>query len=205
MALPAKTVKAKLQEFGVPAENLDAATNYICSAHATDLDAIREERDTYKRDAETLATVQKELDALKAQPGDGYKDKFEKIKAEYDKFKADTEAEKTLAAKKAAYEEVCKDAGLSPIGMSRALKYADWNTVELDDTGKVKDAKNHIKALREEWADNVLHTTITGVATPNPPANNGGKSIKTKEEIYAIKDAAERQKAILDNHELFGI
>ena len=31
-----------------------------------------------------------------------------------------------------------------------------------------------------------------------------GKVTKTKEEIYAIKDTAQRQKAIAENHELFG-
>ena len=59
MAFSIKQVKAKLQEYGVPAENLDSAAEYFCSAHKTDLDAIKEQRDTYKADAETLATVQK--------------------------------------------------------------------------------------------------------------------------------------------------
>ena len=31
-----------------------------------------------------------------------------------------------------------------------------------------------------------------------------GKPSKTKEEIFAIKDTDERQKAIAENHELFG-
>lgn len=203
MAFSVKQVKAKLQEYGVPAEQLDAAAEYFCRAHATDLDAIKEERDALKHDAETLATVQKELDALKAQPDDGYKDKYTKIKAEYDKFKADTEAAAALEAKKAAYTEVCKDAGLNEKGVAKALKYADWDAVELDDAGKVKDAKNHIKALKEEWAEHVVTTTTTGANTPNPPANNGGSS-KTKDEIMSIKDDHERQVAIAENHELFG-
>lgn len=204
MSFSVKQVKAKLQEYGVPAEQLDAAAEYFCRAHATDLDAIKEERDALKHDAETLATVQKELDALKAQPDDGYKDKYTKIKAEYDKFKADTEAAAALEAKKAAYIEVCKDAELNEKGVAKALKYADWDAVELDDAGKVKDAKNHIKALKEEWAEHVVTTTTTGANTPNPPANNGGSRM-TLEQIDAIEDTAARQAAIAANHELFGI
>lgn len=204
MAFSVKQVKAKLQEYGVPAEQLDAAAEYFCRAHATDLDAIKEERDALKHDAETLATVQKELDALKAQPDDGYKEKYTKIKAEYDKFKADTEAAAALEAKKAAYTEVCKDAELNDRGLAKALKYADWDAVELDDAGKVKDAKTHIKALKEEWAENVKHIDVRGATTPNPPANNGGSRM-TLEQIDAIEDTAARQAAIAANHELFGI
>lgn len=202
MAFSVKQVKAKLQEYGVPAEQLDAATEYFCRAHATDLDAIKEERDALKTSAETLATVQKELDALKAQPDDGYKEKYQKVKAEYDKFKADTEAAAALEAKKAAYTEVCKDAGLNEKGVAKALKYADWGAVELDDAGKVKDAKNHIKALKEEWAEHVVTTTTTGANTPNPPANTGA-TIKSRDELYKTDDrgrfilsASERQAAL---------
>lgn len=202
MAFSVKQVKAKLQEFGVPAEQLDTAAEYFCRAHATDLDAIKEERDALKHDAETLATVQRELDALKAQPNDGYKEKYEKIKAEYDKFKADTEAAAALEAKKAAYAEVCKDAGLNDKGVAKALKYTDWNAVELDEAGKVKDAKTHIKTLKEEWAEHVVTSSTQGATTSTPPANNGG-SLKSREEIYKrdengrfLLDASERQTAL---------
>jgi len=186
MAFSVKQVKAKLQEYGVPTEQLDAAAEYFCAAHKTDLDAIKEERDTYKKDAETLASVQKELNDLKNQPADGYKDKYDKLKKDFDEYKSGVESEKALAAKKEAYTEVCKDAGLNEKGIAKALKYADWNKVELDDAGKVKDAKAHIKELKEEWAEHVVNTNTKGADTANPPANNGTRM--TREEIYKKDD-----------------
>ena len=204
MNFTVKQIKALLSEMGMPSENLDRAAEEICSRHNTALDSIKEERDTFKKDAETLASVQKELDELKGkQTDDGYKDKYDALQKEFEDFKTATAAEKVLAAKKAAYEEVCKDAGLNEKGVAKALKYADWNTVELDDAGKVKDAKNHIKALKEEWAEHVNKTSTEGVQTPNPPSGSG-KAYKSIDEIMAIKDDAERQKAIADNHEMFG-
>ena len=194
MALPAKQLKSKLQEFGVPAENLDAATDYICVAHAADLDAIKEERDALRADVETLTRAKKELDELKA--------KYEKERDAFKAYKADTEAKEALAAKKAAYTEICKDAGLNEKGVAKALKYADWNAVELDEAGKVKDAKDHIKALKEEWAEHVVTTTTQGANTPNPPTNTGG-ALKTREDIYRtddkgrfVMDATQRQAAL---------
>ena len=209
MTFSVKQIKAILSEAGIPTENLDTTAEQICSRHNA-VDSIKEERDNYKKDAETLATVQKELDELKSRPDDGYKAKYEAEKAKYDAehkayedFKTATENEKTLAAKKTAFKEVCKDAGLNEKGVEKAIKYADWDTVELDDTGKVKDAKTHIKTLKEEWAEHVTKTETKGSDTPNPPNNNGGK-YKTRDEIMAIKDDSARQKAIAENHELFG-
>ena len=198
-----KQIKALLSEHGMPTEHLDAAAEEVCSRHNAVLDSIKEERDSYKKDAETLATVQKELNELKAKPVDEYKEKYEKLQKEYEDYKTATENEKVLAAKKAAYTEVCKDAGLNEKGVAKAVKYADWNTVELDEAGKVKDAKTLIKTLKEEWAEHVKKTETTGTKTENPPGNSGGQ-YKTRDEIMAIKDDNTRQKAIAENHELFG-
>ena len=202
MAFSVKQIKAKLQEYGVPADNLDSAAEYLCSAHKTDLDAIKEERDTLKTSVETLTKAKQELDEIKAQPEDGYKAKYEKERDAFKAYKADAEAKEALAAKKAAYTEICKDAGLNEKGVAKALKYADWNAVELDEAGKVKDAKDHIKALKEEWAEHIDTITTRGANTPNPPTNTGG-ALKTREEIYKtdekgrfVMDATQRQAAL---------
>lgn len=190
--------RTMLKAMGIEDEKIEQ----IISAHSETVDGLKSELTRLKDDSDKLQIVQKELDALKAQPDDGYKDKYTKIKAEYDKFKADTEAAAALEAKKAAYTEVCKDAGLNEKGVAKALKYADWDAVELDDAGKVKDAKNHIKALKEEWAEHVATTRTTGATTPNPPANTGA-TIKSREELYKTDDrgrfilsASERQAAL---------
>lgn len=204
MAFSVKQIKAILSDNGMPVDNLDKVAEEICSRHAADLDSIKEERDALRKDSETLKSVQKELDELKSHPDDGFKEKYEKIKKDFDAFKTETEAEKTLAKKKVAFEEICKDAGLNEKGVAKAMKYTDWNSVELDDSGKVKDAKNHIKNLKEEWAEHISTETTTGANTSNPPNSNGGNRM-TLEQIDKIEDTAERQKAMLENHELFGI
>lgn len=203
MAFSIKQVKAKLQEYGIPAENLDTAAEYFCSAHKTDLDSVIEQRDAYKADADKLPGVQAELDRLKAQPDDGFKAKYEQEHADFEAFKTATEAEKTLAAKKAAYEEVCKDAGLNDKGVAKAIKYADWNAVELGDDGKIKDAKTHIKNLKEEWAEHVVTTKTNGVESGGLPPRSSGAGLKSREEIYKtdengrfVLDAGERQAAL---------
>ena len=194
MALTRKSLKA----MGLTDEQVDS----IIEAHTETVDALKDERDRYKEDADKLAEVQKELDAAKKSAKDA--PDYAALKKEYDEYKASVEAEKSLQAKKAAFEDVVKDAGLSEKGIAKALKYADWDSIELTDTGKVKDATKHIKALREEWSDYVVTESEEGADTDTPPGNKGGAKM-TREEILAIKDTAERQKAMAENHELFGI
>ena len=87
---------------------------------------------------------------------------------------------------------------MSEKGIEKAIKYAEWDKIELEADGKLKGASDHIKAVKEEWAEYVTTTTTTGAKTSNPPANNGG-SVKTKEEIYKMENgryvlsASERQ------------
>ena len=202
MAFSVKQIKAILSENGMPVDNLDKVAEEICSRHAADLDSIKEERDALRKDSETLKSVQKELDELKSHPDDGFKEKYEKIKKDFDAFKTETEAEKTLTKKKVAFEEICKDAGLNEKGVAKAMKYTDWDSVELDDSGKVRDAKDHIKNLKEEWAEHISTETTTGANTPNPPINTSGAP-KSREDIYKtdehgrfLMNASERQAAL---------
>ena len=180
----------------------DEQVGAIIEAHADTVDALKSQRDQYKADAEKLESVQKELDKLKEAAENG--GDYDKLKKEYEDFKAEVQKKETIEAKKKALTELAKDAGLSEAGIAKAIKYADWDSIELEDDGKVKDSKAQIKSLKEEWAEYVQTSSTTGANTATPPAGASGKTYKTKDEIFAIKDDAERQKAIADNHELFG-
>ena len=197
MSLTRKMLKA----MGIEEEKIDQ----IIEAHSETVDSLKADRDSYKEDAEKLKDVQKELDDLKAKGDDGWKEKHDRLKAEFDQYKNDVQAKEAKAAKEAAYRAVLKDANLSEKGIEKAIKYAEWDKIELDEDGKLKGANDHIKAVRDEWAEYVTTTTTTGARTSTPPANNGGKTGKTKEEIMAIRDPAVRQAEIAKNPEAFGL
>ena len=197
MSLTRKMLKA----MGIEEEKIDQ----IIEAHSETVDSLKADRDSYKEDAEKLKDVQKELDDLKAKGDDGWKEKHDRLKEEFDQYKNDVQEKETKAAKEAAYRAILKDANLSEKGIEKAVKYADWDKIELDADGKLKGANDHIKAVREEWAEYVTTTTTTGAKTSTPPANNGGKTGKTKEEIMAIRDPAVRQAEIAKNPEAFGL
>ena len=179
----------------------------ICDLHTSSMDGLPE---TIKELKGKLKVAEQERDAAKAKvPADGEetisKAEYDKLKDEFDQYKNDVQAKETKAAKEAAYRAILKDANLSEKGIEKAIKYAEWDKIELEADGKLKGANDHIKAAREEWAEYVTTTTTTGAKTSTPPANNGGKTGKTKEEIMAIRDPAVRQAEIAKNPEAFGL
>lgn len=200
MALTRKLLKG----MGLTDEQVDT----IIEAHTDTVDGLKADVSKYKTDAEKLSGVQKELDELKAKGDDGWKEKHDKLKGEFDQYKTDVQAKETHSKKVEAYKAILKDAGLSEKGIEKAIKYAEWDKIELETDGKLKGASDHIKAVKEEWAEYVTTTTTTGAKTSNPPANSGGAKL-TKAEIYARDEhgryklsTAERQKALAGNPEL---
>lgn len=193
-----------LTTLGIEADKVDE----IITAHAETVDALKATVDTYKADAEKLPTVQKELDELKAAAEksgkDPYKVKYEALKEEFEGYKAEQTAKETKAAKESAYRALLKSAGVAEKRIDAVVKVTDLDGIELDKDGAIKDADKVTDGIKAEWADFIQTTQQVGASTATPPANTG-KSYRTAEEIYAIKDTAERQKAMLENHELFGI
>ena len=179
MALTKAQVREILSAAGVTSEHMSDAVDKIIDGHLTSVNALREDVAKYKADAEKLPTVQKELDDMKANSNDDWKEKHDRLKDEFDKYKTDVQAKETKAAKEAAYRAILKDANLSEKGIEKAIKYAEWDKIELGEDGKLKGANDHIKAVREEWAEYVTTTTTTGAKTSTPPANNHAKNYTT--------------------------
>ena len=154
-----------------------------------------------------------EIDSLKAEKHDAedkatsaekWKTKYDALKEELEAYKKDITTKETKAQRSNLYKELLKEAGVSEKRLDTILKVSDIDALEIGEDGKFKDSNNLIENIKKEWADFIGTTETHGASTSTPPANNGGGKM-TKEEIYKIKDAGERQKAIQENHELFNI
>ena len=193
MAFTRATLRNLAKESGVelPKEFEDA----LISEHTTARDAYAEEQ------------VKAELAKQPTEKAGNVKDseEYKTLEQSFDDYKAEVAAKETKAAKEAAYRAILKDANLSEKGIEKAIKYAEWDKIDLEADGKLKGASDHIKAVKEEWAEYVTTTTTTGAKTSNPPANNGTGTGKTKEEILAIKDGGLRRAEMAKNPHLFGL
>lgn len=178
----------------------------IMDLHAEVVDGLKEELVNAKKDAEKLAAVQKELDEAKANNGDTYKTKYEKEHSEFEAFKKSVTEKETAAAKSAAVKAYFESKGIKGDNLDIAMRGAKEETdgVELEE-GKIKDTSKLDALISGTYKGLVVTTETKGAKTPTPPAGSGASATKTKEDIMKIKDTAERQKAIAENHELFGI
>lgn len=208
MALTRKSLTA----MGIEAEKIDQIIEMhteTVSALKEQINDLKDEVSAQKVEAEKLPAVQKELDKLKEQVEADAKERegkdYDKLKEEYDNYKAEQEKKEAQEEVRKAYSEFLKDINVSEKGIAKILKYTSLDDVELTKEGKVKDSGNLKKEIEEEWSEYITKENTKGADTSTPPNNTGGNTSKTKEEIMAIKDTRERQNAILENREMFGI
>lgn len=182
-----------LNSMGIDAEKIDE----IINAHSETVSALKEERDKYKTDAEKykadaekLPDVEKELNDLKkaAEKDGSFEKKYNDLKTEYDKYKNDVDTEKTTAKKTAAYKALLKEAGVSEKRIDTILKVSDISGIELAEDGKIKDAEERTKSIKEEWADFIETSGTKGADTNTPPEGNGGNGDKPSRAAQLYKE-----------------
>lgn len=175
----------------------------ICTLHTDSLDGLSE---TVKNLRTSLETAERERDTYKAKaPKDGeetvLKSDYDKLSKDFEDYKESQTAKETRQAKERAIRELYKAAGISEKRLDLVVKVTDIDAVELDKDGKIKDAEERTKTAKTEWADFIETTHERGANTATPPAN-GGKTAKTKAEIYKMENgryvlsASERQAAL---------
>ena len=187
-----------LKGMGLTDEQMDT----IIEAHTDTVDGLKADLAKYKTDAEQLPKVQRELDTLKAAGDGGYQEKYEKVKKDFDDYKAEVSTKETKAAKEKAVRSYYESKGITGKSLDIAIRGsgAEIDALELDGD-KIKDTSALDELVKGTFSGLVSTTETRGAQTSNPPANNG--VAKTKEQIMGIKDTAERQRAIAQNLTLF--
>lgn len=179
MALTRKMLSA----MDIPAEKIDE----IINAHTETVNALKEEReklqkeyDEFKEQNKENANAKKELEQANSElekiKGEGWEDKYNKLKSEHDTYKADVEAKATKAAKEKAYRKLLKDAGISDKRIDSVIKVSDIDSVKLDKEGNIEDADKVTESVKTEWADFITTTGTKGADVSNPPANGGNNN-----------------------------
>lgn len=189
MALTRKLLKG----MGLTDEQIDS----VIDAHTETVDALKTQISTYKADAEKLPDVQKELDSYKN--GKDWKAEFDKEHQAFEDFKADAARKATLASKQAAFRKLLKAENIPDKFHDRIVKMTDFDNMELDGDNFKDEAKQR-EGIKTEWGEYVATTNSQGTKPETPPS---GDNTMTKQEILAIKDTSERQKAIAANLNLF--
>ena len=172
----------------------------IMDGHITVTDGLKEERDGLKAEAEKAADLQKQLDDLAN--GEDFQKKYEEEHKAFEDFKKKTASDAEAARIRTAYRNLLAGEGISEKRLDSILKITDLSKMKLDKDGNLENADELKKAINDEWSE--FKTTVTEKGAVVEKPLQIGKPVKTKEEILAIKDTAERQKAIAENLQFFG-
>lgn len=162
MALTRKALKA----MGIEDEKIEQ----IIEMHSETVSALKDEIDGYKDMQKQLDTVTKERDNLKTaadndKTTDSDKDnEISNLKAQIEKYKA----AETLTAKRTAYTELLTAAGVDGKRHNAIIKLTDFNSIELDEQGKIKDGDKLTESVKADYADFIVQTG-TQEHKPNTP------------------------------------
>ena len=194
MAFTRATIRNLAKESGVelPKELEDA----LVSEHLTARNAYAEEQ------------VKAELEKQPAEKAVNVKDseEYKTLEKSFNDYKAEIANKQAKEAKEKAVRAFYESKGITGKNLEIAMRgsRAEIDGIELDGD-KIKDASTLDALVKGDFSGLVATTTTKGANTANPPANNGGKTGKTKEEIMAIRDPAVRQAEIAKNPEAFGL
>ena len=195
MALTRKLLKG----MGLSEEQIDS----IIDAHTDSLEGLQSKVKSLETDAAEAKDLKKQLEDLKG--GKDWKAEHDKVKKELDDYRAEQQGKELSAKKRAAYKALLEKEKIDPKRIDTIMK-ADRDRIEAMelDGDTIKDEGKLTEGIKADWSDFVVNTVKKGVNNAKPPKSEGGGAM-TKEEIMAIKDNAQRQAAIAEHHELFGI
>ena len=140
----------------------------IMDGHITVTDGLKEERDSYKADAEKAADLQKQLDDHLAS-GEDFKKKYEDEHNAFESYKGRIASEAQAAKVRSAYRSLLSGEGISEKRLDSILKVTDLSKLKLDEDGNLMDVEQLNKSINDEWGE--FKTTITekGAKVENPP------------------------------------
>lgn len=167
-----------LQAMGIESDKIDE----IIGAHRETVDALKDERDGYKEDADKLPNIQKELDEAKqrlaetedADSKDRWKVKYDALKEEYDEYKSGVNAKETKQKKSDAYKDLLKETGVSEKRLAAVLRVTDLDGIEFGEDGKLKDVDKLKADIQKEWSDFITQESKKGAETKTPPDGEKG-------------------------------
>lgn len=177
----------------------------IIEGHKETVDALKEQRDNYKADAEKLVDVQKELNELKN--GKDWKGEYDKEHKAFEDYKAEVAGRETQQKVSNAYRELLEGLNIDKADVDLIMAGVKTDDMKLDSDGKLEKADELKASAKERYARYIPTETTKGAKVENPPKKDG--NTLTRAEIYAKDDrgrykmsTAERQKAIMEHPEI---
>ena len=151
---------------GIDEEKIEA----IIAAHTETTEGLKSERDGYRKTAEKVPELQRQLEEAKAASANGgdWEEKFNAEHQAFEDFKAQVATEKADADKAQAYRGMLMAAGIDPKRIDTIMRVTDLSEVKMED-GKLVDSDKLKESAKKEWSDFVMKQDTRGSNPANPP------------------------------------
>ena len=190
---------ALLKSMGIEGDQRDQ----IMAAHQETLKSIKDERDQLRDTAARVPELEREVADLRAaQPTEDWEARFNAEHEAFEAFKAKVDQDRADEERASLYRSMLLEQGVDPKRIDAVMRVTDLSGVMVKD-GQLEDAEGLAAKARDEWGDFIVKQVTKGAGVEEPPS--GGGTGRTRDEILAIEDTSERQAAIADNPELFGL
>jgi hypothetical protein len=162
----------------MPVESCTAAAEELCEAHKIDIESIKEERDTLKEKADKAKELETELAEAKNSLAELEKNKteYENTAAELAKLKESIASKEAHTRKENAITAHLKSVNIPEKWHSRILKTLDFDGVELDKDGTIKNLDKLDSFIDSEWGDTKTEPFEEGYNSPKPPKTSGANA-----------------------------
>lgn len=166
----------------------------IMDEHSAVVEALKQQRDGYKADAEQFAQARADLDVAKKELNslkngeDNYKAKYEAEHTAFEQYKADAVKKEETEKIKAAYRKLLQEEKISEKRLDAVIRLTDFSGMSLDKDGQLNDLPALKESIGKEWSDYKVTTEEGGVKPGNPPSpsNDGFAAMSlTQKMAYA--------------------
>lgn len=144
----------------------------IMDGHIAVTDAIKDDRDKYKTEADRAAELQRQLDEKNG--GEDYKQKYEDEKRAFDDFKAQTARNAETAKVRAAYRELLTSEGVAEKRLDAIMKVTDLSGMKLGEDGTLEGIDDLRNAIKSDWGEFIPKKEERGADVDNPPKQDKG-------------------------------
>ena len=167
-----------LEALGIEQAKIDE----IISAHTEVTDSLKADRDSYKEKAEKYDETKTELDKAKSELDkvnkDEYKNKYESLEAEFNKYKTDVAEKEVKVKKEEAYKKMLKEIGVNEKSISAILKVKDLSSLKLDDKGNIVDVDTLKESEKKDWEGFIIKSEEER-QDPNTPPDHEHENVDT--------------------------
>lgn len=146
--------------------------NKLIALHLGVVDPLKDDLQKAQADAAKLQDVQKELDTLKS--GTNWKDEHDKLKKQFDDYKASIDSKEKLGKVQAAYRKLLDAKKINSDDADLIMAGTKFDGMTLKDDGTLDKADDLTKDIETRFKRYIPTTDTRGAHVDNPPGGDNG-------------------------------